>query len=210
MFWNLLTKAIMAHLSRQHIKKQRHYFTDKAPYSQSYGFSSSYVWMWELDHKEGWRCFQIVALEKILKSPFDCREIKPVNSKRNQPWIFIGRTDAKTEAPILWPPVAKRWLIGKDPDAGKHWGQEEKGETDDEMVGWHYWINGLEFEQTLGNEVKDRGAWHIVVYGVTKSRTPVSDWTKTTLDYNSLSLSPIHSSTLRDLSYPQATSVRKC
>ena len=163
---------------------------------------------WTIKKAEDWRCFQIVALEKILKSPFDCKEIKPVNSKRHQPWIFIGRTDAKTEAPILWPPVAKRWLIGKDPDAGKHWGQEEKGETDDEMVGWHYWINSLEFEQTLGNS-EGQGSLAYCALWVTKSRTAVSDWTKTILDFNSLSLSPIHSSTLRGLSYPQATSVRK-
>ena len=126
---------------------------------------------WTIKKAEDWRCFQIVALEKILKSPFDCKEIKPVNSKRHQPWIFIGRTDAKTEAPILWPPVAKRWLIGKDPDAGKHWGQEEKGETDDEMVGWHYWINSLEFEQTLGNSEGQGSLAYCALWGHKESNS---------------------------------------
>ena len=96
-------------------------------------------------------CFSIVVLEKTLESPLDSKEIKPVNPKGNQPWIFIGRTDAKTEAPVLWPPDVKSWLIGKDPDAGKDWRQEEKGMTEDEMVGWHHWLNGHEFEQALGD-----------------------------------------------------------
>ena len=108
---------------RQHIKKQRHYFSNKGPSSPSYGFSSSHVWMWELDHNESWVlknwCFWTVALEKTLESPLDCKKIKPVNSKGNQSWLFIGRTDAEAEAPILWPPDVKNWLIGKDPDAGK-------------------------------------------------------------------------------------------
>ena len=136
--------------ARQRIKKQRYYFANKGPYSQSYGFSSSHVWMWELDHKEGWVlknwCFLTVLLEKTLESPVDCK-IEPVDPKGNQFWIFIGRTDA--EAPILWLPDAKNWLIRKDPDAGKDWGQEEKGATEDEMVGWHHWLNGHAFEQTL-------------------------------------------------------------
>ena len=105
-------------------------------YSQNYGFPSSHVWMWQLDRKEGWApknwCFQIV-LEKTLESPLDSKGIKPVNPKGNQPWIFIGRTDAETEA-ILWPPDVKNQLIGKNSDTGKDWGQEEKGETEDEMV----------------------------------------------------------------------------
>ena len=125
---------------RQHIKKQRYHITNKGPYSQSYGFSSSHVWMWELDHKKGWAlkdwCFWNVVLGKTLESSLDCKEIKPVKPKWNQPWIFIGRTD--TEAPILWPPDVKSQLIGKDPDAGKDWKQEEKGMTEDEMVGWHH------------------------------------------------------------------------
>ena len=123
--------------------------------SQSYGFSKSHVWIWELDHKEGWVpkkwCFQIVVLEKILDSPMDFKEIEPDNPEGNQPWIFIGKTDAEGEAAILWPPDAKNWLIGKDPYAGKDWGQKEKGVTEDEMVGWHHWLNGYEFEQTLGD-----------------------------------------------------------
>ena len=139
---------------RQHIKKQRHYFADKGLSSQSCGFSSSHVWMWELDHKGSWvpkdGCFWTVVLEKTLESPLDCKESKLVNPKGNQPWIFIGRTDAEAEAPILWPPNAKSWLTGKDPDAGKDWRQEEKGLTEGEMVGWHHLLNGHEFEQALG------------------------------------------------------------
>ena len=123
---------------RQHIQKQRHYFANKGPSSQGYGFSSGHVWMWELDYKEGWALknwfFQIVVLEKTLKSHLYIKEIKPVNPKGNQPWVFIGKTDAEAEAPILWPPDAKSWLIGKDSDAGKDWGQEEKGAAEDEMV----------------------------------------------------------------------------
>ena len=123
---------------RQHIKKQRHHMANKGPSSQSYGFSSSHVLMWDLDHKEGWAPknwhLQTVVLEKTLESPLDCKEIKPVNPKGNQPWIFIGRTGAKAEASILWPPDAKSHLIGKDPDAGKDWRQNEKRATEDEMV----------------------------------------------------------------------------
>ena len=126
---------------RQHIKKQRHHFANKGPYSQSYGFSSSHVWMWELDHKEDWVlknwCFWTVVLKKTLESSLESKEIKPVNPKGNQPWIVIRRIDAEAEAeaPILWPPDAKSWLTGKDSDARKDWGQEEKGTTKDEMVG---------------------------------------------------------------------------
>ena len=123
---------------RQCFKKQRHHFADKGPSSQSYGFSSSHVWMWELDHKEGWVlnnwCFWIVVLEKTLASHLDRKEFKPVNSKGKQPWIFIGSTVATAEAPILRPPDEKSWRTGKDPDAGKDWGQEDKGAADDEMV----------------------------------------------------------------------------
>ena len=108
--------------------------------------------MWELDHKEGWAsknwCFQTVVLEKTLESPLESKEIKPVNPKGNQSWIFIGRTDAEGEAPILWPTDAKSWLIRKDPDPRKDWRQEEKELTEDEVVGWHHWLNGQEFEQT--------------------------------------------------------------
>ena len=109
--------------------------------------------MWEFDYKENWAlknwCFWTVVLEKTLESPLDSEEIQPVNPKENQSWIFIGRTDAEAEAPILWPPVAKNWLTGKDPDAGKDWRQEEKGTTEDEMVGWHHRLDGHEFEQAL-------------------------------------------------------------
>ena len=137
---------------REHIKKQRCHFVNTG---QSCGFSSSHVQMWELDHKEGWAlknwCFWTVVLEKTLESPVDCKEIKPVHPKGNQPWVFIERTDAEVEALILWLPDAKSWLIGKDPDAGKDWRQKEMGVTEDEMTGWHHWLNGREFEQTLGD-----------------------------------------------------------
>ena len=137
--------------ARQHIKKQRHYFGDKGPSSQNHGFSSSHVWMWELGYKESWTpknwCFWTVVLEKILKSPLDCKEIQPVYPKGDQSWIFIGRTDVEGATPILWPPDAKNWLIGKDPDAGKDWRSEEKGTTEDEMVGWHHRLERHEFEQ---------------------------------------------------------------
>ena len=134
---------------RQHIKKQGHYFANRGVYSQSYGFSRILVWMWELDHKKGWTsknwCFWTVTLETTLESPFDCKEIKPV-LKEISPEFSIGKTEA--EASILWPPGVKSQLIGKDPDAGKDWEQEEKGVTENEMVGWHHRDNGREFEQT--------------------------------------------------------------
>ena len=140
---------------RQHIKKQRDYFADKVSSGQSYGFCSGHVWMWELDHKESWAqknwCFWTVVLEKTFKSPLDCKETQPVHPKGNQSWIFIWRIDAEVEAPILWPPDMKNWLIGKDPDVGKDWRQEEKGMTEDEKVGWHHWLDGHEFEQALGD-----------------------------------------------------------
>ena len=139
---------------RQHIKKQRYYFTNKGPSSQDYGFSSSHVWMWELDCKESWVpknwCFWTVVLEKTLESPSGFKKIQPVHPKGNQSWIFIGRTNAEVETPILWPPAVKNWLIGKDPDAGKDWKREEKQMTEDEMVGWHHRHNGCEFEWALG------------------------------------------------------------
>ena len=139
---------------RQHIKKQRHYFTNKGPSNQSYGFSSSHVWIWELDYKESWLlknwCFWTVVLEKTLESLLDCKQIQPVHSKGDQSWVFIRRTDAKAETPVLWPPPVKSWLIGKAPDAGKDWRQEEKGTTEDEMAGWHHRLEGHESEWTLG------------------------------------------------------------
>ena len=166
---------------RQHIKKQKHYFANKGPYSQSYGFSSSHVQMWELDHKESWALknlwFWTMALEKTLESPLDCKEIKPINLKGNHSWIFIARTDVEAEVPILWSPDVKNWLIGKDCDAGKEWGQEEKVMTEDEMVGWHPWHNGHEFERALG--VGDgQGGLAAEVHGVTESDTPERlNWT---------------------------------
>ena len=133
---------------RLHITKQRHYFANKDPSSESYGFSSSRVWMWELDCKEGWApknwCFLTVVLEKTLESPLNCKEVQPVHPKGNQPWIFNGRAEAET--PVLWPPDAKSQLIGKDPHAGKDWRWEEKRMTEEEMVGWHHRLNGHEFE----------------------------------------------------------------
>ena len=142
--WNLKTLAPWKKSYDQHRqhKKQRHYSADKCPTSQSYGFSSSHVRMSELDHKESWAlknwCFWTVVLKETLESPLELKEIKPVNPKGNQSWIIIRRTDAKAEAPILWPPNVKNWLIGKDPDAGKDWRQEEK-----ETTGWDGWMASL-------------------------------------------------------------------
>ena len=123
---------------------------------QAHGFSSGHVWMWELDYKESWAppknwCFWTVVLEKTLKGPLDCKEIQPVHPKGNQSWIFIGMTDAETEAPVLWIPNVKSQLIRKDPDAEKDWRQEEKGMTEDEMGGCYHWLDGHEFEQALGD-----------------------------------------------------------
>ena len=137
------------------------------------------VWMWELDYKENWAlknwCFWPVLLEKTLESPLDSKEIQPVHPKGNQSWIFFGRTNA--EAPILWPPDVKDSLIGKDPDARKDWRWEEKGTTEDEMIGWYHWLDGHEFEQASG--VGDgQEAWSVAVHGVTKSRTLRSNWTE--------------------------------
>ena len=133
--------------------RERHYFANKGPSSQGYGFSCSHVWMWELDYKEGWAlknwCFWTVVLEKTLESPLDCKEIQPVHPKGNQSWKFIGRSDAEAETPILWAPDAKSWLIRKDPDAGKDWRQGE-GMTDNEMAGWHHQLDGHEFEEAPG------------------------------------------------------------
>ena len=138
---------------RQHIKKQRHYFANKGLYSQSYGFSSSHVWTWELDHEEDWVlknwCFWTVVLEKTLESTLDSKEIQPVHSEGDQSWIFIGRTDA--EAPIFQVIIISNesQLIRKHPDTGKDWRQEKRGMTEDEMVGWHHWLNEHECEQVL-------------------------------------------------------------
>ena len=134
---------------RQLIKKQRLDFANRGPSRQGC-FANSHVWMWESDYKESWApknwCIWTEVLEKTLDSPLDCKEIQPVHPKVNQSWIFNGRTDVEAETPILWPPDAKSWLIWKDPDAGKGWRQEEKGTTEDAMVGWHHWLDGHEFE----------------------------------------------------------------
>ena len=133
---------------------QKHYFANKGPSSQGYGFSSGHVWMWKLDCEEGWApknwCFWIVLLEKTLESPLDCKEIQPVHSEGDQPWDFFGRNEAEAETPVLWPPHAKSWLVGKDSDAGRDWGQEEKGTTEDEMAGWHHRLDEHESEWTPG------------------------------------------------------------
>ena len=137
--------------------------------------------MWELDHKENWVlkicCFWTVVLEKSLESPLDCKEIQPVHPKGNQSWIFTGRTDAKAETPILWPPDEKNWWIGKDPDSGKDWGQEEKRVTEDKMIGSHHWLDEHELKK-LWELVMDREAWSAAVHGVTKSWTHLSYWTQ--------------------------------
>ena len=169
------------HQPRQHIKKQRYYFANKAPSNQGYGFSSSHVWMWELDYKESWApknwCFWTVVLEKTLQSPLDCKEIQPVHPKGDQSWVFTGRTDVEAETLILWPPDAKSWLIWKDPDAGKYWGQEEKGTTEDEMVKWHHWLDGHKSEQALGGDVGQGSLMCYSPWCWKESGHGLSDWT---------------------------------
>ena len=146
----LLGRKVRTNL-RQHIKKQKHYVIKKGSSSQGYGFSCSHVWLWELAYKESWEqknwFFWTVVLEKTLGSPLDCKKIQPIHPKGNQSWVFIGRTDVEAETPIIWTPDAKSWT---DPYAGKYWGQAEKGATEDEMVGWHHWLNGHEFRETPG------------------------------------------------------------
>ena len=162
---------------RQHIKKQSHHFADKGLYNQSCGFSSSHVLMWELDHKEGWApknwCFRAVVLQKTLDSPLDCKEIKPLHPKGNQPWIFIGRTDAEAEAPVLRPPDVKSRLIRKDPDAGKDW-RREKGTAEDD--GWQ----ASPTQWTWVWASSGSSWWRAAVHGVEKSQQQVRDSTTTT------------------------------
>ena len=151
--WNKMTLASWKKGSeqpKQHIKKQRHYFANKSPSSQGYGFSNSHVWMWDLNYKESWMpknwCFWNVVLEKTLESPLDCKESQPVHPKGDQSWVFIGRTDAEAETPILWPPGGKNWFIWKDLDSGNDWRWEDKGTIEDKMAGWHHRFSEHEFE----------------------------------------------------------------
>ena len=160
---------------RQHIKKQ-------SPSSQGYGFSSSHVWMWGLDYTESWApknwCFWTVVLEKTLASPLDCKEIQLVHPKGDQSWVFIGGTDAEAETPILWPPDVESWLIGKDPDPGRDYGQEEKGMPEDEMVGWHHRLNGHGFKWTPGVGDGQGGLAYCSSWGRKESdMTELLNWT---------------------------------
>ena len=161
---------------KQCIKKQRHHFANRGPYSQSYVFSSSHVWMWELYHKEDWVlknwCFWIVVLEKILESPFDCKKIKPVNTKGNQPWIFIGRNDV--EATNLGHLMQRADSLEKTPMLGKIEGKRWEEDSRDEMVGWHHWLNGHESAQTSRIVA---GEMSLDCCSPWKSQTWLSNWT---------------------------------
>ena len=174
--------------TRTAYKKQRHYFANKGPSSQSYGFSSSHVWMWELDHKESWLlknwCFPTGVLVKILESSFNCKDIKLVDPKGNQAWIFIWRTDAEAEAPVLWPPDAKSQLTGKVPDAGKYLRQKQKGMAEDKMVRLLVMFITDSMNMNLSKLweiIGDRGTWWAIVHGIVQ----LSNWTTSALKKNS-------------------------
>ena len=172
----LLGRKVMTNLGNI-LKSRDITFSTKVHLVKAMVFSSSHVWMWELDYKKSWVpknwCFWTVVLEKTLESTLDCKEIQPIHSKGDQPWVFFGRNDAKAETPVLCPPHVRSWLIGKDSDAGRDWGQEEKGRTEDGMAGWHHWLDGHESEWTpgVGDEQGGLACW------VTKSRTRLSNWT---------------------------------
>ena len=163
---------------RQHIKKQRHYFANEGPSSQGYGFSSGHVWMWKLDCVESWElknwCFWTMVLEKTLQSPLDFKEILPVHLEGDQSWVFLrGRDWCWSRNSNTLTPIAKSWLIRKDPGAGKDWKQEEKGIIEDEMVGWHHWLDGQEFEQVPGVGDAEGSLVHCCLWGRKESRY---DW----------------------------------
>ena len=187
---------------RQHIQKQRHYFANKGPSSQGYDFSSGRVWMWKLNCEESWAlknwCFWIVVLGKTLENPLDCKEIQPDHSKGDQSWVFIGSTNAEAETPILWPPHEKSWLIGKDSDAGRDWGQEEKGTIEDEMAGWHHRLDGHEFEWTPGVGDGQRGLACCVSWGRKESDTTE----RTELNWFSLMMTWFRLSSLQEIPSP--------
>ena len=175
-----LGRKAMTNLDRI-LKSKRHHVVNKGPYRKSCSFSSSHVWMWDLNHKESWvlknGCFWTVLLEQTLEHILDCKEIKPVNPKGNQSWIFIGRTDAAAESPILWPPDAKSWCIEKDPVAGKDWEPMTKRATEDEMDGI---IDSVDMSLSKLREiVKGKEAWRSAVHGIANNLTQLSDWTKT-------------------------------